>query len=148
MSSDVLDVSSINLLNKIHERSLRTISDDKKSDFQTLLENHNLLIVHQRNLQSLMKEVYKILNGYVPPIMENLFVFLENVHNIRNLQVIYNKNINPVRHGLETICHRTPFLGANLPTDIKLTTSLSDFKSEIKSWKCNFCVCCLCQGFF
>ena len=48
-----------------------------------------------------MIEVYKILNGSAPPIMENLFVFRGNIHNIRNVQVISNKNIKTVRYGLD-----------------------------------------------
>ena len=92
---------SINLINKIYERYLRIISAYKESDFQTLLENHNQLTIHQRNLQALMIEVYKILNSSAPPIMENLFVFRGNIHNIRNVQVISNKNIKTVRYGLD-----------------------------------------------
>ena len=34
-----------------------------------------------------MIEVYKILNVYVPPIMESMFVFRENVHSIWSFQV-------------------------------------------------------------
>ena len=75
----------------INRRSLRIISDDKESDFQTLPENHNQLTIRQRNLQALIIKVYKILNGYVPPIMENRFVFRENVRNIRNFQLISKK---------------------------------------------------------
>ena len=37
-----------------------------------------------KDLQALVIDIYKILDGYAPPIMENLFVFRENVHNIRN----------------------------------------------------------------
>ena len=33
-------------------------------------------------------------------------------------------------YDLETICHRTPFLWANIPIDIKRSTSLSNFKRE------------------
>ena len=52
------------------------MSDDKQSDFQTLLENHNQLTFHRKSLQAFnMIQVYKILNGYAPPIMENLFAF-------------------------------------------------------------------------
>ena len=61
--------------------SLRTICDENKCDLQTLLENHNKLTIHQRNLRELMVKVYKILNGYALPIMENLSVFRENVPN-------------------------------------------------------------------
>ena len=46
-----------------------------------------------------------------------LFVFQENVHHIRNFQVISNKNINTMWCSLETICHRTRFRCANLPLD-------------------------------
>ena len=77
---------SNNLIEKIDDESLRTMTDDKYSDFQTLIENCNQLVIHQRNLQVLMREVYKIevYKWLYPPIMEKLFVFRENVHNIRN----------------------------------------------------------------
>ena len=91
------------MINNVDKRSLRMISDDKESDFQTLLENWNQLIIYQRNLLKLMVEVYKIvLSGYARPIVENLFVFWENVHNIRNVLVISRKTINTVKYGLET----------------------------------------------
>ena len=63
--------------------------------------------------------------------MPHLFLFQENVHNIRNFQVIFNKNINTVRYGLETIYHRTFFWGGKLPTYINFAASLSDFKTKI-----------------
>ena len=100
---------SNNLINKIHEKSLRVIDDDKESDFQTLQEDHNELTIHQRNLQALMTDVCKRLNGYTPPIVGILFLFRENIHNIRDFQVISNKDIKTARYGLEIICHRTPF---------------------------------------
>ena len=48
--------------------------------------------IHQRNLQVLMIEVYKVKNGYVPPIKENFFIFTENTNNLRNFQIMLNKN--------------------------------------------------------
>ena len=86
------------------------ISDDKQNDFQTLLENPNQLTIHQRNLQVLMIEVYKKLDENGPQIVENLFVFRENLHNIKNVQVTSNKKINTVGCGPEIIYHRPPFL--------------------------------------
>ena len=52
---------SNNLINKVHERSLRLITNDENSSFETLLQNMNDITVHQRNLQILMTEVYKII---------------------------------------------------------------------------------------
>ena len=37
--------------------------------------------------------------------------------------------------------------GQFLPEEYKLANSLSEFKSKIKSWKCDTCVCWLCQSF-
>ena len=48
--------------------------------------------------------------------MENLFVFREN---IRNFLVIFQKYIKAGMYGIETICHRTTFVKANLPIHIK-----------------------------
>ena len=83
---------SNNLINKVHERLLRLITNDESSSFETLLQNINDITVHQRNLQILMTEVYKIIQGEAPAIMKNLFILRENIHNIRNFQIIANEN--------------------------------------------------------
>ena len=64
---------SNNLINKVHERSLRLITNDENSSFETLLQNINDITVHQRNLQILMTEVYKIIKSEAQAIMKNLF---------------------------------------------------------------------------
>ena len=91
-----------------------------------------------------MTEVYKIKNGYTPQIMDDIFMFRENTHNLRNFQIKLNKSKETVRCGSETISYRTPFLWANLLEEYKLANSLSELKSKIKRWKCDTCVCCLC----
>ena len=49
-------------------------------------------------------EVYQMINGSAPLIMDNFFIFRENTHNRRNFQIIFNKNKkNPVRYDSETI---------------------------------------------
>ena len=80
------------LTNKVHERSLRPITNDENSNVETLLQNNKDITVHQRNLQILMAEVYKIVKNIAPVIMKNLFLFQENTHNIGNFQVIPNQN--------------------------------------------------------
>ena len=82
-----------NFINRIHERSIRIVSGNNESNFENLLEKNKEVTTHQRNLQLLMIEVYKIINGYAPPIMDNFFIFRENTHNLRNFQIILNKNI-------------------------------------------------------
>ena len=46
-----------------------------------------------------MTEVWKIVQGKALPLMKNLLTFRENIHNIRNFQIIANENKNTVRYG-------------------------------------------------
>ena len=67
---------------------------------------------------------------------------------MRSFQKISNENRKKsVKHGIETISNRTPFLWANLPNEYKLATSLHDFKFKIKNWHSGKCVCRLWQNF-
>ena len=94
-----------------------------------------------------MTEVYKIVNGIAPPIMNSLFQFRSNKNNIRNFQEIFTKNRKTVKYGTETVIYRAPFLWANLYTKYKNAKSPDEFKSNIKAWKCDFCQCRLCKKY-
>ena len=48
---------SINKINPIHERALRTTYKDKSSTFQELLEKENSISIHHRNVQKLPIEI-------------------------------------------------------------------------------------------
>ena len=74
-----------------------------------------------------MIEVYKILNAIAPPIMNSLFNFRANIHNIRNFQEIFTENRKTVKYGTETMTYRAPFLWANLQSDHKNAKSLEEF---------------------
>ena len=56
---------SNNLINIVQERALRIAYNDQQTDFKSLLSNHNEITIHQRNLQVLMIEIYKIINLYL-----------------------------------------------------------------------------------
>ena len=68
---------SNNLINKFHERSLMLVTNDENSSFETLLQNNKDITIHQRNLQIVTTEVYKIVKGEAPAIMKNLFILRE-----------------------------------------------------------------------
>ena len=66
---------SNNLINKICEWSLRISYKDQKTIYQNLLETHKELTIHQRSLQVLLTEIYKIVNDVAPLIMNSLSEF-------------------------------------------------------------------------
>ena len=138
---------SNNLINKVHERCLRLIYRDETKDFQQILREQNEITIHQRNLQALMTEMYKILNGIPIPIMNSLFQFRNNTNNIRIFQEVFTKNRKTVKYGTESVTYRVSFLWANLHTKYKNAKSSGEFKSKIKWWKCDFCQCRLCKKY-
>ena len=85
-----------------------------------MLQNNKDITIHQRNSQILMTEVYKIVKEEASAIMKDLFIFRENIHDIRNFQIIANENKNTVRYGLETVCYRTPYLWAPYSSSRKI----------------------------
>ena len=129
-----------NMINKLHERSLRIILNDYSSDFNILLENNNDICNHHRNIQTLLIEVFKMKNGLAPPIRD-----LINTYNLKNFQEFETKRKRTVWYGLETFSYRYPQLWSLLPESLKEMNSFSQFKRNIKHWICRDCPCRLCK---
>ena len=138
---------SNDLINKVHVSGLRLSYRDETKDFQQILREQNEITIHQRHLQVLMTEMYKIVNGIAPPIMNSLFQFCCNTHNIRNFQEIFTENRKTVKYGTETLTSQAPFLWANLYTKYENAESCNEFKSKMKAWKCDFCQCRLSKKY-
>ena len=111
--------TSIQKINKIHERSMRLILNDYSSDFNTLLEHCNDISIHQRCINALMIEVYKYINGLSPGIMNEIFTLRSNTYNLRNFYVFETSNPRNNRFGIEAIAYRASQLWHFVPNDIK-----------------------------
>ena len=59
--------------NRLDERCLRTIYNNKQSSFNELLEKDGSVSIHERNLQVLATEMYKISNGLSTPLIKDIF---------------------------------------------------------------------------
>ena len=54
--------------NRLHERCLRMICNDKQSNFEDLLVRDNSVSLHYRNIQSLVIKMYMVASGMSPDI--------------------------------------------------------------------------------
>ena len=68
-----------NRINKIHERSRRIVYDDSKSTFRELLNKDNSFTIHERNIQTLVIELYKVVNGISPQLISQVFPLKKSV---------------------------------------------------------------------
>ena len=75
-----------NLINRFHKRALRLIHNDHVRSFQDLLEMTKEKTIHQINVESIAKEIYKFLTGLSPPIMIDALMIRNNKYNLRNFQ--------------------------------------------------------------
>ena len=75
-----------NLINRFHKCALRLTHNDHVRSFQDLLEMTKEKTLHQINMESLAKEIYKFLTGLSPPIMNDAFMIRNNKYNLRNFQ--------------------------------------------------------------
>ena len=138
---------SNNLINRIHERSLRTVYNDTSSTFQELLKRNRSVSIHHKNIQILTTEVFKVVNNTCPPIMKTFFDFRENRYNIIKSQEMRQQKVRTVRYGLKTALYRAPQLWSLVPTDLNSVPNVNHFKSKIKHWKCTECPCKLCRTY-
>ena len=134
-----------NKINRLHERCLRVIYSDKQSSFQTLLEKDGSVSIHNRNLQFLATEMYKVKHNLSPSIMAELFEQRNENYNLRNYNPFTIPAVRTVHHGSESISFLGPKIWNILPDDIKNAKSLNIFKTKIKSWKPENCPCRLCR---
>ena len=87
---------SNNLINRIHERSLRTGYNDTSSTFQEFLQRNTSVSIHHKNIQILTTEVFKVVNNICPPIMKTFFDFRENRYNNRKFQEMRQRKLRTV----------------------------------------------------
>ena len=137
-----------NRINKIHERALRLVYKDYTSSFDDLLAKDNSFKIHQRNLQKLAIEIFKVKKGIAPAIMNSVFELNDNPYSLRNDMAFFkSRNVHTVRYGIETASFVGPRIWNSLPQEIKESTSLQIFKSKIKSWTPKNCPCKLCKNY-
>ena len=66
-------------INRLHERCLRIVYNDKKSNFNELLVKDGSVSIHHQNLQKLAVEMFKVSRGLSPEIVNELFQFREQI---------------------------------------------------------------------
>ena len=133
-----------NRINKIHERALHIINDGSKLTYDELLHKDNSFTIHERNIQALAIEMYKIMNNTSPVILKQI-VPLKEINRYCSRFASKSRNVNTVLYGTETISFLGPKIWSIIPTDMKNATSFFEFKRKIRKWKPVACPCRLCK---
>ena len=137
-----------NKINKIHERALRLIYEDNVSSFKDLLMKDRSYTIHERNIQYLAIEIFKVKIGISPEIMSEVFIFEENTaYNLRIGSHLQRSNTHTIHYGVESISTLGAKIWNLIPDDIKESKTLNIFKRKIKKWTPEQCPCRLCKKY-
>ena len=130
-------------INRLHERALRIVYRDESSSFEELLMTDESFTIHERNIQTLAIELYKVFYGLSPKIMD--FVFPKNAKKrFPGENDFKTFNVKKVGHGTESLGHLGPKIWSLVPQDMK-KFSLSKFTTKIRKWKPDKCPCRICK---
>ena len=135
-----------NRVNKIHERALRVVYRDYNNDFQVLLDKNDTFTIHEKCIQSLATELFKVKKKLSPEILDNVFVLntLNKYHSKRDFN---SRNIHSVHFGISSLAYLAPKIWSIVPKDLKNESSVISFKKKIKRWKPVKCPCRICETY-
>ena len=72
-----------NQINKLHERALRLVYNDKSPSFRALLERDNSITIHERNIQVLLTEIFEVKITVALEIVTEIFKFKDHSYDLR-----------------------------------------------------------------
>ena len=136
-----------NKINSLHERTLITTYGDRSSSFENLLKKDNSVSIHDRNIQALANEMFKVKNNIAPEIMKELFAPKMSSYDLRNNDSFQRRSVNSVWHGTESVSYLGPKVWDLVPNEIKESESLNGFKFKIKRWVPERCPPRICKTY-
>ena len=72
-----------NQINKLHKRVFRLVYNNKSSSFRELLERDKSVIIHERSIQVLLTEIFKVKSGVASGIITEIFKFKDYSYDLR-----------------------------------------------------------------
>ena len=135
-----------NKINRLHERCLRIIYNDKRSSFNALLEKDGSVSIHERNVKILATKMFKVSKNLAPPQMHEIFTLKNQPHyNLRYNSLFFRPLLKSVYKGTESLSFLGPKIWDILPDTYKDMPDLSSFKLALKRWRPVNCPCRICK---
>ncbi len=119
-------------LEKVQERAVRLIYNDKVSSYDDLLQRARVPSVLVRWQRVLATEVFKALKGISPPYIQDMFKQKDVPYNLRASKIIIQPKCNTVKHGTNSLTYQGSKLWNSLPEYVKNAESVNQFQSLIE----------------
>ena len=122
-----------NKINRVHERCLRIIYNDKRSSFNVLLKKDGSVSIHERNIKILATEMFKVSRNLAPPQMHETFKLKDQPqYNLRYNSLFSRPLVKSVYKGTENLSFLEPKIWDILLDTSKDLPNLNNFKVALK----------------
>ena len=119
-----------NCINALHKRALSLVYNDFSSSSSELLEKDKSAVIHHRNLQTLVYQIFKVKTNMVQEILTEIFPQKESNYSLRNSTTLQGRSIKNVMHGSKTLSSLRPKIWEILPTELKRIVSPTLFSNS------------------
>ena len=131
-------------INKILERALRIAYKDGCSSFEELLGKAESVSIHQRNLKLLATEIFKTQSNLNHSFLEQIFVLKDVPSHFCSCRNVFASKPKTAGYGIENACFPGSRIWHAIPSSIKESQTLKNFKRKIQSYDFD-CSCRLCR---
>lgn len=132
-------------IDTVHKRALRAVTRAYDKSYEELLVSEAVLSTHQRNLVTLLAEMYKSMSVSHPDIVRDLFSLKESAYWLRNQSLFKLPSTRTIHFGMNSISFRGCQLWNMLPQCFKNSSSVNVFKRAVEPWVKVNCPCTLCK---
>ena len=101
--------------------------------------------IHQKNLQVLATEIFKVKLNILPEILKELLSFNVRNYNLRSQSTLKRIKANSVYFDSKSLSSLAPKLWDLVSDSFKNENSPERFKNRIKTWTTDKCPCRICK---
>ena len=131
-------------IQKIYHKTLKAIYQYNKT-YKELLELSETDNIHQRHLRFFIVEVYKSTSYLNLTFISSFFTHKGILYNLRKGQVLSLPPARSTYYGTNSVHFQGPLIWNNLPSYIKSSRLVCEFKNNIINFRDIDCGCLICQ---
>ena len=121
------------------------IYNNYDESYHNLLNFSNDVSIHQRHLRFLAIEVYKSLMNINPEFMWEFFNKIPVQYNLRKGDIAYLPPAISSCYGIDSLALCGSLLWNSLPSNVKQSRNLEEFKLRLKNLGSTHCACVVCR---
>ena len=133
-------------IEKMHKTSLNVVLNDYLSPYNIILEKvkRPTLYVLSR-MKSIGLEVFKCLHKCSPTYITDMFSISASPYDTRGGIKLIQPRVNSTPNGLKSFRYHGAEIWNELPTSVKNTEDVSEFKYRLNEWPGSVCKCGSCE---